>query len=97
MNRFAANASITLFSCNTGADLSLLASFKGVFNLDRYGFENEVQTCTIWSGSNITVRGRMAYTPALSNLVSAGLASPRDFAKNSVWELEPDNGFFSRT
>jgi hypothetical protein len=56
-----------------------------------------VQTCTTWSGSNITVRGRMAYTPALSNLVSAGLASPCDFAKNSVWELEPDNGFFSRT
>jgi hypothetical protein len=42
MNRFAANASITLFSCNSGADLSLLASFEGAFNLTQEDSEPAV-------------------------------------------------------
>lgn len=96
-NRFAPNASITLFSCNAGAELSLLIGFQEAFGLDCYGFKDEINTCTTFSGSMITMRGRMAYVPGIANLVTMGLATPCTFAKNSVWELQPDSGFFSRT
>jgi len=96
-DRFAANASIVLFSCNAGADISLLIGFQTAFDLDCYGFNDHVQTCTNFSGAMITSRGQMAYAPNLSSLVAAGLATPCTYAKNSVWQLQPDTGFFSRT
>jgi hypothetical protein len=95
LNRFAPHASIVLFSCNSGSDISLLIDFQTAFGLDCYGFNDEIQTCTDFSGNRVTVRGRMAYTPTLASLVSAGLATPCTFAKNSVWDLQPDMGFFS--
>jgi len=98
LDRFATNASISLFSCHAGADLSLLIAFQTAFGLDCYGFKEEVQTCTEWSTPSleITSRGRMAYVPNLSSLVASGLASPCTYAQNSVWALQPDTGFFSR-
>jgi hypothetical protein len=97
-DRFADHASITLFSCNAGADLSLLIAFQTAFGLDCYGFQDEVQTCTIWSTPSLHIgtRGRMAYQPGLAAQIQSGAATVCSFAKNSVWELQPDSGFFSR-
>jgi len=97
LDRFADGASIVLFSCSSGADMSLLIDFETAFGIDCYGFKDEVATCIQFSGSKVTVRGRMAYTPALHDLMAAGLASPCEYAKNSVWDLQPDNAFFNRT
>jgi hypothetical protein len=96
-DRFAANASIVLFSCNAGADISLLIAFQTAFDLDCYGFNEHVQTCVNFSGTRITLRGQMSYTPTLAAMITAGLANPCTFAKSSVWLLQPDTGFFSRT
>jgi hypothetical protein len=97
-DRFADHASITLFSCNAGADLSLLIAFQTAFGLDCYGFKDEVQTCTTWvtPSLRISVRGRMAYVPGLAAQIQNGAATPCTFAQNSVWSLQPDSGFFSR-
>jgi hypothetical protein len=102
LDRFADKASIVLFSCNSGTDLSLVIQFQTAFGLDCYGFNDEVGTCTTWTtpaNNKITVRGRMAYTDpnsSFANLVATGQADPCTFAKNTVWELQPDMGFFSR-
>jgi len=97
-DRFADRASIVLFSCHAGATLGLLIAFQTAFDLDCYGFNDEVFTCTDWitPSLRITSRGRMAYTPTLANLIATGLATPCSFAQNTVWGLQPDNAFFNR-
>jgi len=97
-DRFADHASITLFSCNAGADLSLMIAFQTAFGLDCYGFRDEVQTCTVWNTPSlqISIRGRMAYVPGIAAQIQSGAATVCSLAKNSVWLLQPDSGFFSR-
>jgi hypothetical protein len=95
-DRFADDASIVLFSCNSGSDFSLLVAFETAFDVDCYGFKDEVLTCTTFKGATITARGRMAYVPGLTDLVDSDQVSPCVYAKHSVWELTPDMAFFSQ-
>jgi len=97
-DRFTDHASIVLFSCHAGAELNLLIAFQTAFGLDCYGFDDMVQTCTTWITPSLRIssRGRMAYVPGLADQIANGTATPCDFAKNTVWALQPDRAFFSR-
>jgi hypothetical protein len=85
-NRFADGASIVLFSCNTGSGMALLIGFQTAFQLDCYGFKDEITHNVTFSGSTIVSRSRLIYPPQNNAAL----------AKNSVWDLSPDTGFFNQ-
>jgi hypothetical protein len=100
---FANGVSIVLFSCNAGLSMNMLTGFEAAFGVDCYGFSGEVLYLPKFT-SVVTERFWVAYvniTPDQQALIDAGLLDLMSIVgpqqKSSIWALQPDQAFFSRT
>jgi hypothetical protein len=94
-DRFADDATLTLFSCHAGSS-SFLVSWADAFNVQIVeGFAEEIQTNFSYSSNklHVTSRGRMVYVQGLELIAEPFKSQILTTAMvTKVWALEPDSG-----
>ncbi|MGO9893916.1 MAG: hypothetical protein ACLPX8_06860 [Bryobacteraceae bacterium] len=90
-NRFAADARIVLYACNTGTDNTLLDPISNAFGVCVDGFSDEVSWCFTWTtpGNRInpSSRGRVFYDT--KGLLALGMIPCAGFSTDAT-TLKPD-------